>query len=87
MMYPNASLEQRKDINYLGEVSVVCREIFDGILKYIRNKFLLVCGIELEFRQGKRKSLAFSLAKGENNDGVVVLKHDHFDDFGDIRLR
>ena len=68
----------------MGQLTVVLRQVVDGVVKNVRGHILLLCGIKLEFRQGEGEPFAFSFAERKNDDWIVVLQHDHFDNFRDV---
>lgn len=80
-MEADTASEKREEVRDLGELTVFLGEVFDGIVEDVGCKFLLGLVCELELGKGESEAFAFAFAERENNDGVVVLDHDHFNDF------
>lgn len=85
VMDADATLEEREDVRDLWEGAVIRGERCYRVFEDFGNGELFVGGVELELGELEGEGFAFAFAEGEDNDGVVVLQHDHADDFGDVR--
>ena len=80
----DAAFEERQQALDLRQIPVVLRKGVDCILKDRLDEIALVIRIELELRHLKREPLAFALRKGEDDDRIQVLDHDHLDNLVDV---
>lgn len=80
----DAALEQGQDVGDLGQRAVLVRQARDGVGEDGLDRVALVVRVELELGHLQRQSLALALGKGEDDDGVVRLEHDHLDDLVDV---
>ena len=85
-MNTDATLQEGKKVRNLGKLAVVWGQVLDRVVEDTRHHVLFVRGVLFGLVQGQGEGLAFSLAEREDDDGVVVLQHDHLDDLLDVGL-
>lgn len=84
VMDSDAALEEGEDVLDLRELAVVVREVRDRVGEHARDHVALLVRVELELGHLEGEPFALALREREDDDGVVVLEHDHLDDLVDI---
>lgn len=85
VMDADATLEEREDVRDLWEGPVIRGERCYRVFEDFGDSELFVCGVEFELGELEGEGFAFAFAEGEDDDRVVVLEHDHANDFGNVR--